>query len=94
MAYKTEMGIEQLTAVPVQLISGADHVPSLFRIATLYPVISDPPSAGATQLTTTLVPEIVVVGCTGIWGIVGSTAPFPEVDAAELPIEFVAITLV
>ncbi len=55
-------------------------------------MITDPPSAGATQLTATLVPEIVVVGFTGVWGIVGSTAPFPEVDAAEVPIEFVACT--
>jgi len=55
-------------------------------------VITDPPSTGATQLTTTLVPEIVVVGCTGIWGIVGSTAPFPEVDAAEAPKIFMACT--
>jgi len=40
-----------------------------------------------------LLPEVVVVGYTGIWGIVDSTAPFPEVDAAEAPIEFVAIIL-
>jgi hypothetical protein len=55
-------------------------------------MITDPPSAGANQLITTLVPEIVVVGCTGIWGIFGSTAPFPEVDAAEVPKTFMAYT--
>jgi hypothetical protein len=39
------------------------------------------------------VPKVVEVGCTGIWGIVGSTAPFPEVDAAEAPKTFMAYTL-
>ncbi len=53
-------------------------------------MIADPPSAGATQLTTTLVPEIVVIGFTGVWGFVGRTAPFPEVDAAEIPKTFMA----
>jgi hypothetical protein len=56
-------------------------------------VITDPPSAGATQLIKTLVPEVVVVGYTGIWGIVGSTAPFPAKEKAELSTEFVALTL-
>jgi hypothetical protein len=41
-------------------------------------------------LLTTLVPEFVVVGFTGVWGIIGSTAPFPEVDAAEAPKTFMA----
>jgi len=86
------MGIEQMTAVPVQLISGADHVPSLFRIATLYPVISDPPSAGAFHVTKTLVLEIEVVGASGVMGTSAITAPFPERDAAEIPLEFIAYT--
>ena len=86
------MGIEQLTAVPVQLISGADHVPSLYRIATLYPVISDPPSAGAFHVIKTLVLEIEVAGASGVMGAVGSTAPLPEGDAAEIPLEFIACT--
>ena len=59
----------------------------------MYPVIAEPPFAGATQLITTLVPEIVVVGATGAKGIVGIIAPLPEVDAAEIPIRFVAITV-
>ena len=55
-------------------------------------MITDPPSTGATQLITTLAPEFLVVGFTGVWGIVGSTAPFPEVDAAEAPKIFMACT--
>ena len=86
------MGIEQMTAVPVQLANDADHVPSLYRIATLYPMISDPPSAGAFHVTKTLVLEIEVVGASGVVGTVGSTAPFPEEEAAELPLEFMART--
>ena len=82
-----------MTAVPVQLANGADHVPSLYRIATLYPVISDPPSAGAFHVTKTLVLEIEVVGASGVMGTSASTAPLPDRDAAELPIEFVAIIL-
>ena len=80
--------------VPVQLANAVNVEPSLYRIATLYPVITDPPSAAAAHETKTLLLKIAVTGAAGIWGIVGSTAPFPEVDAAELPIEFVAITLV
>ena len=86
------MGIEQLTVVPVQLISGADHVPSLYRIATLYPVISDPPSTGAFHVTKTLVLEIEVVGASGVMGTSASTAPLPDGDAAEFPLEFIACT--
>jgi hypothetical protein len=87
------MGIEQMTAVPVQLANDADHVPSLYRIATLYPMISDPPSAGAFHVTKTLVLEIEVVGASGVVGtVIGSTAPLPEEEAAELPLEFMART--
>ena len=86
------MGIEQMTAVPVQVANDADHVPSLYRIATLYPMISDPPSAGAFHVTKTLVLEIEVVGASGVVGTVGSTAPLPEEEAAELPLEFMART--
>ncbi len=56
-------------------------------------MITDPPSAGATQLTTTLVLEIEVAGASGVMGAVGSSAPFPEVDAADIPTEFMAYTL-
>ena len=81
-----------MTAVPVQLANDADHVPSLYRIATLYPMISDPPSAGAFHVTKTLVLEIEVVGASGVAGTVGSTAPLPEEEAAEFPLEFMART--
>ena len=78
--------------VPEQLANAVNVEPSLYRIATLYPVITDPPSAAAAHETKTLVPEFLVVGFTGVLGIVGSTAPFPEVDAAEVPKIFMACT--
>jgi hypothetical protein len=59
----------------------------------VYPVINDPPSAGATQLIKTLLPEIAVIGATGILGAVGITAPLPWRDVAERPTAFVAVTL-
>ena len=65
-------------------------VPSLFRIFTVYPVIADPPSAGAAQLITTELPETVVVGAVGVLGAVGRTAPLPAGDAAEFPIALYA----
>ncbi len=40
-------------------------------------MITDPPSAGAAQLITMLVPEIAVSGATGVLGTVGIAAPFP-----------------
>ena len=86
------MGTVQLTAVPVQLVC-AVYVPSLCRISTAYPVIAEPPSAGATQLISTLVSETLVVGASGVFGAVGSTAPLLARDAAEGPTAFVAITL-
>jgi hypothetical protein len=51
----------------------------------MYPKIAEPPSAGATQVIATSVPEIAVVGANGVVGTVGSTAPLPEGDAAEGP---------
>ena len=53
-------------------------------------MIADPPSAGAAQLITTLLPEITVVGAVGVLGAVGRFAPLPTGDAAELPIAFCA----
>lgn len=53
----------------------------------MYPVIAEPPSTGATQVIATLVLlGFVVVGAAGVIGTVGSTAPLPDADAAELPI--------
>jgi hypothetical protein len=50
------MGTLQLTAVPVQP-KYAEYVKlSLYRIATVYPVIAEPPSDGATQVIVTSVP--------------------------------------
>ncbi len=50
---------------------------SLCRINTLYPVIAEPPFAGATQVIVTSVPRIEVVGAVGELGAVGRAAPFP-----------------
>ncbi len=79
--------------VPEQVVNAVNVFPSLYLIATVYPVINDPPSAGATQLIKTLLPEIAVIGATGILGAVGITAPLPWRDVAERPTAFVAVTL-
>jgi hypothetical protein len=71
------MGTEQLTAVPVQPVA-VYVTPSLYRIDTVFPVIAEPPFAGATQFIITLLPEIAVVGAEGAEGTdAGSIAPFP-----------------
>jgi len=60
------MGTVQLTAVPVQPAYVEYVTPSLFKIATVYPVIAKPPSAGAAQvIVTSEVPEIAVTGAAG-----------------------------
>ena len=57
-------------------------------------MIAEPPSAGASQVITTLLLETVVVGADGVEGTVaGIAAPLPARDAAELPIALVAIIL-
>ena len=62
------MGTVQLTAVPVQP-AYVVYVPSLRRISTVYPVIAEPPSAGAAQvIATSVVPEIAVTGAAGALG--------------------------
>ena len=60
-----------------QLANSVNVKPSLYLITTLYPVITDPPSAGAAHVTKTLVPKIVVVGAAGVEGTVGIIAPLP-----------------
>jgi hypothetical protein len=85
------MGTVQLTAVPVQLAYTV-NVDSLL-IATVYPVITEPPSTGATQVIVTLVPETAVVGAAGTMGTVGKTAPLPDEDVDELPMAFLANTV-
>ena len=81
--------------MPLQVNNAVNVFPSLNLIDTVYPVITDPPSAGATQLIKTLLPEIAVVGAAGILGAVAVdiTAPLPKLDAAEGPTTFVAVTL-
>jgi hypothetical protein len=61
----------QLSAVPVQLAHAVNVTPSLFQIATVYAVITEPPSTGATQLIMTSVSEITVVGAAGVLGTDG-----------------------
>ena len=57
-------------------------------------MITEPPSAGASQAIETLLPETVVVGADGVAGTVaGIAAPLPAGDATELPIALVAIIL-
>ena len=64
--------------VPEQLANAVNVVPSLCRISTVYPVIAEPPSAGATQFIITSLPEIEVVGAAGVLGAVeGIIAPLP-----------------
>ena len=57
-------------------------------------MITEPPSAGASQAIETLLPETVVVGADGVEGTVaGIAAPFYEEDPNESPIALVAIIL-
>jgi hypothetical protein len=79
--------------MPVQVSNAVKVFPSLNLIATVYPVITVPPSEGATQLIKTLLPEIVVVGAAGTLGAVCITAPLPKLDAADGPSTFMAVTL-
>ncbi len=63
------MGTVQLTAIPVQPVYVVYVEPSLPRISTVYPVIGEPPSAGAAQvIATSVVPEIAVTGAAGVLG--------------------------
>jgi hypothetical protein len=64
------MVIVQDVAVPIQLVYAVYVVPSLCRISTVYPVIAEPPSAGAVQAIETLLPATVVVGAAGVEGTV------------------------
>ncbi len=86
-----------MRAVPVQPAKVVNVTPSLCRIATVYPVIAEPPSAGTTQLVTTLVPEFAVVGAVGAAGT-AATATAKVVIATSLdqalnPTEFLDKTL-
>ncbi len=78
--------------MPVQLAYGVNVVlPS--RIATVYPVIGEPPSAGATQVMVTLVFEFTVV--VGEVGTLGSAAALMTIsdDSAPKPSKLRAATL-
>ena len=74
------MGTVQLVLETLQP-AYVDVVPSLCVIATVYPVIAEPPSAGATQVIVISVPVIAVFGAAGTPGpAVGITAPLPDCD--------------
>ena len=78
----------QLTAVPLQPVY-AVYVLSLCRIDTEYPVIAEPPSAGAGQLISTLLSETLVVRAAGVEGTVaGIVARPPQSELPDLPISF------
>ena len=64
------MAISQDVAVPIQPVCAVYVEASLFRISTVYPVSSEPPSAGASQVIEMLLPETVVVGADGVEGTV------------------------
>ena len=49
-AFKSVMAIVQDDAAPIQPVYAVYVVPSLCRISTVYPVITEPPSAGASQV--------------------------------------------
>ena len=60
----------------------------------MYPVITEPPSAGAVQVITTLLLETAVVGAYGVEGTVaGIINVMLSLDASEFPIAFFAIIL-
>ncbi len=79
------MGTMQLIAVPVQPAYVEYVSPSLSLINTVYPVTAEPPLAGATQVITTSVPEITVVGAAGV---VGATATATVIVYLYLTSEF------
>ena len=66
------MAIVQVVAVPAQPVYVV-NVRSLFLISIIYPVSTEPPSAGAVQVIETLLPEIAVVGADGVEGTVAVT---------------------
>jgi hypothetical protein len=72
--------IIQVTAVLVQLADAVNVTLSLYRIKTMYPVIGEPPSAGAAQVIVTSLPKITMIGAAGLLGTIGNTAPLPSVE--------------
>ena len=55
----------------------------------MYPVIAEPPLLGATQLVTTLVPEIAVVGAAGVAGTAAAKVVITtSLDQTLNPTEF------
>ena len=75
-----EKGTKQPLTVQLEYVVNVEA--SLCRINTLYPVIDEPPLAGASQAILTYVPEetIEVVGASGAQGAVGRVAPTSEGD--------------
>lgn len=62
------------------------------RHSTVYPVIADPPSAGATQLTVICRTPAATVGAAGVDGAPAVVTEFDAADVALVPTEFVAET--
>jgi hypothetical protein len=81
------------TVKKLQLADSVMKEPTLFFIATVYPVIGEPPSAGNTQAIITLVFEILeVVGAAGTLGFAAAIT-FTSDESAPYPTKLKAATL-
>ena len=67
--------------------------PLLSEDAQVYPVIADPPVAGATQETVSLSAAVVTVGAAGVAGTVVAVIELEADEAAEVPEALVAVTV-
>ena len=81
----------------MQLVVGTLHyvvnVPSLCLIATVYPVIAEPPFAGGTQEIITSIFEFTeIVGAAGTLGTEAALTSNPG-ESAPKPIKLRAVTL-
>jgi hypothetical protein len=76
------MGAVQLVVETLQLTDSTENVPILFLIATVYAVIGEPPSRGATQVIVTLVFKFTeVVGAAGTLGFAAALTATSEESA-------------
>ena len=82
----------QLVDKTLQFFYSGVSTPLLFFIATVYPVITEPPFLGAFQVISTPVLEFTVVGASGTSGFAAALT-FTLVESAPYPIELRAVTL-
>ena len=77
----------------VWTLNYAKKVPSIFLIATVYPVIAEPPFAGATQeIVTSMFVFNEIVGAAGTLGTEAALTSSPG-ESAPKPIKLRAVTL-